>query len=85
MRTTLAALLHDIGKFYQRTGISLEKQYYRYTKNNGYYHAGYTAKFIEEYIKLAFDQPFNLINESASHHIDSEGIVKISDIISSVR
>lgn len=54
MRTTLAALLHDIGKFYQRTGISLEKQYYRYTKNNGYYHAGYTAKFIEEYIKLAF-------------------------------
>ena len=83
MRTTLAALLHDIGKFYQRTGISLEKQYYRYTKNNGYYHAGYTAKFIEEYIKLAFDQPFNLINESASHHIDSEGIVKISDIISS--
>ena len=40
-------------------------------------------KFIEEYIKLAFDQPINLINESASHHIDSEGFVIISDIISS--
>lgn len=36
MRITLAALLHDIGKFYQRTGTRMENKelYLRYSKNN---------------------------------------------------
>lgn len=83
MKITLAALLHDIGKFYQRTGTNLENQYFRYTKLKGYVHAGYTAKFIDKYIKINFDKPFILIDESAAHHINIDGLVKEADMIAS--
>jgi len=58
----LAALLHDIGKFYQRTGIKLNLDnpgdsydYNTYTKKsakgiNTHEHAAYTAKFFREFL-----------------------------------
>ncbi|MGC8891873.1 MAG: type III-A CRISPR-associated protein Cas10/Csm1 [Candidatus Saccharicenans sp.] len=61
----LAGLLHDIGKFYQRAGYSLqlktqgdEYDYYEFTKKVGegaqtkyyYQHAALTAKFFREYL-----------------------------------
>lgn len=55
MKSTLAALLHDIGKFFQRTGYKLNlNKYLKYLvfKNNKYYywHSAYTTSFIENFI-----------------------------------
>lgn len=85
MKITLAALLHDIGKFYQRTGIKRTRKelYERYLKDNSYVHACYTARFIDENININFDDIKDLIDLSAGHHNFSEGIVKIADIIAS--
>lgn len=82
MKTILAALLHDIGKFYQRTGTKLDNEFYEnYTKNGGYRHACYTAKFIDENIKIMFDNIYDLKNEGASHHSAYGGIIQIADRI----
>lgn len=83
MKITLAALLHDIGKFYQRASKRLDKKYYEYVKNDGYYHACYTAQFIADILNIKFDLAYNLIKDSAGHHRDVEGIVKTADIIAS--
>lgn len=83
MKTILAALLHDIGKFYQRTGDNIDNAYLRFSKNGGYIHASYTAQFITNELKYNFDQPYKLVNESAGHHNDADGIVKKADIIAS--
>ncbi len=86
MKVTLAALLHDIGKFYQRTGLYLESRYKdNFSKNDGYIHACYTAKFIEEKLNInLFDKKmFEFINLSAGHHKDYDGIVKKADFIAS--
>lgn len=83
MKYILAGLLHDIGKFYQRTGIKLEKYYDIYKKNNSYTHACYTAQFIEENIKIKFESISSLMDESAGHHNSAYGIVKQADFISS--
>ena len=68
-----AALLHDIGKFYQRTTkISLlNSQEIASTPihANGYHthiHSGYTAKFFHDYLHLN-DQ---LEKASSGHHIN---------------
>lgn len=85
MKITLAALLHDIGKFYQRTGVKLgnKELYSRYSKNNSYIHACYTSKFIDEELKIKFEPLSELIDESAGHHNSKDGIVKEADIIAS--
>lgn len=92
MKIIVSALLHDIGKFYQRTGKLLGNEaYLRYTKEcdnlgkkyQGYIHAGYTAKFITENLNITFDEPRYLIDTSASHHIDVSGLIKTADIIAS--
>lgn len=57
--------------------------YLRYSKNNSYIHACYTAKFIDEEIKINFEEVYKLIDESAGHHNSKEGIVKLADIIAS--
>lgn len=78
---TLAALLHDIGKFYQRTGAKIQnKDNEQFTKNNGYWHAAFTAEFIDEYL----DQKFiALRTASADHHVAVDGIVKNADFYAS--
>lgn len=81
MKYILAALLHDIGKFYQRTGIKLDNEYYKSYAKNGrsHWHACYTAKFFDENIKISFDNIYELKDESASHHITSSSITQIAD------
>lgn len=63
----LTALLHDIGKLYQRTGekIDYEEYYSSYIKQDGSYkHAAFTSKFINECLpNLNF-----LSSDAASHH-----------------
>lgn len=83
MRITLAALLHDIGKFYQRTGRRFDNKYYEYAKNDGYYHACYTAQFIADVLGIKLDLAYNFLKDSAGHHRDADGSVKIADIIAS--
>lgn len=85
MKNILAALLHDIGKFYQRTGITLDNEYYKSYAKNGrsHWHACYTAKFFDENIKISFDNIYELKNESASHHITSSSITQIADRMAS--
>lgn len=65
----LSALLHDIGKFYQRTGSTLGDDLLdnSYVKDFGSYkHAGFTSKFIREYLpSLNKDK---IIYPAASHH-----------------
>ncbi len=63
----LGALLHDIGKFYQRasrSGESLNNEYNFYLVNQGNYfsykHAAYTAKFFDENKNV-----FNLLENNA--------------------
>ena len=83
-KIVLSALLHDIGKVYQRTGQKLPEEYIRENRDlyqpfiNGHYthkHVLYTAKFIEDfkdYISNFFLQEekaeYSLINLSAKHH-----------------
>jgi CRISPR-associated protein Csm1 len=83
-KIVLSALLHDIGKVYQRTGQQLPEEYIRDNCDiyqpfiNGHYthkHVLYTAKFIEDfkdYIPGFFLQEekaeYSLINLSAKHH-----------------
>ncbi len=86
MKITLAALLHDIGKFYQRTGEYLQQNYRNnYSKNDGYIHACYTAKFIGEKLNInSFDaKMYEFTNLSAGHHRDYYSIVKKADFIAS--
>jgi CRISPR-associated protein Csm1 len=83
-KIVLSALLHDIGKVYQRTGQQLPEEYITGNRGiyqpfiNGHYthkHVLYTAKFIEDfkdYIPSLFLQEekaeYSLINLSAKHH-----------------
>jgi len=83
-KIVLSALLHDIGKVYQRTGQQLPEEYIRDNCDiyqpfiNGHYthkHVLYTAKFIEDfkdYIPSFFLQEekaeYSLINLCAKHH-----------------
>lgn len=85
MKNTIAALLHDIGKFYQRTETKLGNGWYQqFVKQNGsYVHGGFTAKFIDENIKSNLPEYSEMLKLSASHHIDNFSIVKKADIIAS--
>lgn len=83
MEVTLAALLHDIGKFYQRTGYKLENNdFYKQfeTRKGSYRHASYTAQFIDKYIKDGFK---SFLIQSAEHHVTTESIIKKADHIAS--
>lgn len=83
MELTLAALLHDIGKFYQRTGYKLDdKDFYKQfeTWKGSYRHASYTAQFIDKFFKEGFQ---SFLAESAAHHVTNESIIKKSDHIAS--
>lgn len=76
---TLAALLHDIGKFYQRTGDKINSSFYEsFTKNGSYRHAAYTAQFISDFLDEKFG---HLLVPSASHHTSIDSIIKKADII----
>jgi len=77
----LAGLLHDIGKFYQRTGADFDLKYqsdqYDYTnfarkKRDGYYshrHGAFTAKFFRE--NLGQYDEVGVI--AALHHVPEQG------------
>lgn len=85
MLITLAALLHDIGKFYQRTNLPVDirpfKGYLVKKQNRYYYqHAAYTALFISTYIDKKWQEFLDL---ASSHHANKLTIVKKADIIAS--
>lgn len=79
----LAALLHDIGKLVQRTGVpindSLKGQESVFYKNMGgyfsYKHALYTVQFLEENLKKVLDE--NIINMAAKHHVPDNQLEKL--------
>ncbi len=84
MKVTIAALLHDIGKFYQRTGNLLGDKalYQKYIKNGkNYLHSGYTAKFFDENIKETIPDYLNVLDMSAGYHQYSNSIIKKADYI----
>lgn len=93
LKYAYAALLHDVGKFYQRTEVSSslngeEKAYLPYAKVGNYQthvHSGYTYRFFEKYLQSQGDTEI----ASSSHHIDcvdrmDEVIQKADRIASSV-
>lgn len=78
-----AALLHDIGKFYQRTFKTSELtdeelMMTPYNKKGGYYHhlhSGYTTRFFKKYLNI-----YNTLEKaSAAHHKEPED--RLSEII----
>jgi CRISPR-associated protein Csm1 len=83
----LAGLLHDIGKFRQRTGKkvndALKSQYCpNYKSNYSHLHAAHTAEAIDEMaLDLDLKTKQKLINLAASHHLNTiEGDAKIIQI-----
>jgi CRISPR-associated protein Csm1 len=62
-KITLAAFLHDIGKFAQRADINLTKD----IKFYNYIHAAYTAEILDRY-KHIFDLTDEEIDYAAMHH-----------------
>ena len=85
MKITIAALLHDIGKFYQRSEKNLGNNalYQQYIKNNGYIHGAFTAKFFEECINSSLPDFNEVLHESAGHHTSNYSFIKTADIIAS--
>jgi len=98
----LAAFLHDIGKFAQRAETEIDDidfQYFCPKSKNGYFthkHAGYTAKFLGDYIvekqnnkkRILSADALNgkFIDISARHHIPEnkeEWIVAAADRLAS--
>lgn len=81
METTISALLHDIGKFYQRTGIKLGDDQLDNSfvgKYGAYKHAAFTSKFISNFLP----QLNKLIYHSASHHQEKNEISKADELAS---
>ncbi len=90
----VAALLHDVGKFYQRASKSddLEQNYkenYCVDKKNyfSHLHSGYTAKFFEDNKSIfhCFESYDKIKDISAMHHKPNtifQTIVSIADAIS---
>jgi len=88
----LAALLHDIGKFYQRTekrGTLTENDKSLYCPYNnkgqyyGYVHASYTAIFIKEFRDI-FPDVINyeeLMSVSARHHVARDSTDILENIV----
>lgn len=86
------ALLHDIGKFYQRTYeksdlSKRELETTRYHKNGNYHshlHSGYTSRFLNKYLEM--NNEFEKLT-SEHHHIDESehflNIIKKADQIAS--
>jgi CRISPR-associated protein Csm1 len=77
-KISIAALLHDIGKFYQRTGLELkDKNNYAYCPKEGrsHIHSAYTAEFFDDFEKnfeifnnISNEDNENILNLSAYHH-----------------
>ena len=83
-KVTIAALLHDIGKFYQRAENHLDKinLYQQYVKQDGSYaHGGFTAKFINSFINDQLEDFSEVLHLSANHHKSVDSIIKKADII----
>ena len=97
-KISIAALLHDIGKFYQRTGLELKnKNNYSYcptyNQSNSHIHAAYTAEFFDDFeskfsifLNSNENSDDNIINLSAYHHKPSSSnqrIIKEADCLAS--
>lgn len=76
LETAFAALMHDIGKFYQRTKIKSdlneeERLLTPIAKQGAYHthlHSGYTSRFLREYLKL-----YNKYERlTSAHHLAEE-------------
>ena len=77
-KISIAGLLHDIGKFYQRTGLELkDKNNYAYCPDEGksHIHSAYTAQFFDDFEKkfaifnnIEDSDDQNILNISAYHH-----------------
>lgn len=70
-----SGLMHDIGKFYQRTkmvsDLTEREKLVTPMAKAGYYthlHSGYTSRFFHEY--LGMDNELEMI--TSSHHIDDQ-------------
>lgn len=84
-----AALLHDVGKFYQRTTVKSDlsaDELKVCPDHKGHYshlHAGYTARFFKEVLKM--DNELSWI--SSIHHKDDDNkianIIKVADRLAS--
>lgn len=86
-KISIAGLLHDIGKFYQRTGLELkDKNNYDYCPDGGrsHIHSAFTAQFFDDFenkfsifnnINESDDQ--NILNISAYHHKPSSHLQQI--------
>ncbi|MDL1970759.1 MAG: type III-A CRISPR-associated protein Cas10/Csm1 [Candidatus Desulfofervidaceae bacterium] len=92
-KISLAALLHDIGKFYQRTGVELQRpnNWSDYIPSEySYLHALYTYQFFDEFEDIFKDSKQTaetaLINLASRHHKPSnpyESIIAFADHLSS--
>ena len=92
-KISLAALLHDIGKFYQRTGVYLQRpnNWHDYIPSEySYLHALYTYQFFTEQEDFFKDvnqrDETALINLASRHHKPSnpyESIIAFADHLSS--
>lgn len=90
LKYAYAGLLHDIGKFYQRTegksSLSESEKECTPIHKYGYHthlHSGYTSRFFQKYLQMYNDTE----RASSSHHIYSidrfDEIIKQADIIAS--
>jgi len=88
----MGSLLHDIGKFFQRTGVKLPEGYKeRYCPQGMFVHAAYTGYFFDkykEYFPKFIGNSFEEIKDlSAKHHSanksDMEKIITKADTYSS--
>ncbi|MFH1429436.1 MAG: HD domain-containing protein, partial [Candidatus Margulisiibacteriota bacterium] len=75
----LAALMHDIGKFRQRTGSKIENDYDEsccpiFNKRLSHLHAGHTGKCLSE-----INAPGEIIDMAARHHIGEEHLANEKD------
>ncbi|MGA1846001.1 type III-A CRISPR-associated protein Cas10/Csm1 [Deferribacter abyssi] len=94
---SLAALFHDIGKFYQRCGIKEINDYNyeycpKYNNHLSHLHVAFTAQFFDDFENIiqqnirVLDDDLNVLNIAARHHDPSneyEWIIAAADRLAS--
>jgi CRISPR-associated protein Csm1 len=76
IETALAALLHDVGKLYERAGLPFDDLPHLYK----YSHATATSEFFQKLNNLGWSVDIvSIEDQAAHHHINTDSVITVAD------